>query len=79
MIKFIFVPRFGSSGLAYDPWHRVIGLTLLPIDANPNLFFFINGLSLTGTLKKKTARLALSVVGWSDSPTDTHTLHNSYN
>ena len=34
MIKFIFVPRFGSSELAHDPSHCVIGLTLPPIDAN---------------------------------------------
>ena len=52
MIKFIFVPSFGSSGLAQDPSHRVIGLTLPPIDAN---HFFINYSSLPEVLKKNRA------------------------
>ena len=34
MIKSIFVPSDGFSGLAHDPLHRVIGLILPPIDAN---------------------------------------------
>jgi hypothetical protein len=51
MIKSIFVFRDGSSGLAHDPFHRVIALTLPPIDAN---IFFITVLSLSGALKKKT-------------------------
>ena len=50
MIKFIFVPSFGSSGLAHDPSHRVIGLTLPPIDAN---LFFIKCFSLSEALEKK--------------------------
>ncbi len=49
MIKFIFVLSDGSSGLAHDPLHRVIGLTLPPIDANT---FFITVLSLSETLEK---------------------------
>ncbi len=51
MIKSIFVFRDGSSVLAHDPLHRVIALTLPPIDAN---IFFITVLSLSGALKKKT-------------------------
>jgi hypothetical protein len=49
MIKFIFVLSDGSSGLAHDPLHRVIGLTLPPIDANP---LFIKSCSLSEALKK---------------------------
>ena len=49
MIKFIFVPRFGSSELAHDPSHCVIGLTLPLIDANS----FIKCSSLPEALKKK--------------------------
>ncbi len=55
MIKFIFVPRDGSSELAHDPLHRVIGLTLLLIDANT---FFIKCYSLSEALKKR-VRLVL--------------------
>ena len=51
MIKLIFVPSFGSSGLAHDPSHRVIGLTLPPIDAK--YFFFIECFSLFEASEKK--------------------------
>ena len=57
MIKFIFVPSNGSSGLAHDPLHCVPGLTLPLGDAST---FFINVLSLPGSLKNKwTKRLSL--------------------
>ena len=56
MIKFIFVTGEESSGLAYDSLHCVPGLTLPPGDAN---HFFINVLSLTGSLKKKAHHLVI--------------------
>ena len=49
MIKFIFVPGERSSGLAHDLLHCVPGLTLPLGDAT---FFFINVLSLSGSLGK---------------------------
>ena len=61
MIKFIFDPREESSGLAYDSLHCVPGLTLPPGDANFTLFF-INVLSLTGSLEKK----KMMIWRWSD-------------
>ena len=49
MIKFIFVARSGTSGLAYVPRHCVTGLPLPPVDANSP---FITAASLTGASRK---------------------------